>query len=331
MKFQSVVTIFAALVANSFAMDQPSFHTKGAPTGKPTGSIDPGEYWWKPELSPRGPVVALVSLPQQTMYVYRNGILIGRSSVSSGRKGNFTPPGVFNILEKKKTHYSKKYNNAPMPNMQRLTWTGIAMHSGQLPGYPASHGCIRLPYDFSALLFDATSKGGTVVIGDGKTPQPHLASNPGLMLAPKDFTPAMLRPLAVNEYDWQPERSSSGPITIVISSADKALYVYRNGNPIGRAALEVKGRRLGEHVFTLLEGITGKPSQLAPGREAGRWMRVDGEGRGVDAETLASRLRLSPEFAQKVADEIAPGTTVIMTDAPAVRKPVGDSTYFATS
>ena len=68
------------------------------------------------------------------------------------------------------------------------------MHSGQLPGYPASHGCIRLPYDFSALLFDATSKGGTVVIGDGKTPQPHLASNPGLMLAPKDFTPSMLRP-----------------------------------------------------------------------------------------------------------------------------------------
>jgi hypothetical protein len=272
-----------------------------------------------------------VSLPQQTMYVYRNGILIGRSSISSGDKGNSTPPGVFNILEKKETHYSKTYDNAPMPNMQRLTWTGIAMHSGQLPGYPASHGCIRLPYDFSALLFDATSKGGTVVIGDGKTPQPHLASNPGVMLAPKDLRPAMLRALGANEFDWHPERSSSGPITIVISSADKALYVYRNGNPIGRAALEVKGRRLGEHVFTLLEGTTGKPSQLAPGRKAGRWMRVDGEGRGVDSEKLASRLRLSPEFAHKVADEIAPGTTVIVTDTPAVRKPVVDSTYFANN
>ena len=152
MKFQAVIAIFAALVATSFAMDQPSFHTKGAPTGKPTGPLKLGEYWWKPGLSPRGPVAVLVSLPQQTMYVYRNGILIGRSSVSSGSKGNSTPPGVFNILEKKKTHYSKKYNNAPMPNMQRLTWTGIAMHSGQLPGYPASHGCVRLPYDFSALL-----------------------------------------------------------------------------------------------------------------------------------------------------------------------------------
>jgi hypothetical protein len=148
--------------------------------------------------------------------------------------------------------------------------------------------------------------------------------------APKDFTPAMLRPLAANEYDWHPQRSSSGPITIVISSANQALYVYRNGNPIGRAALEVKGR-LGEHVFTLLEGTTGKPSQLAPGREARRWMRMDGEGRGVDAEKLASRLRFSPEFAHKVAHEIAPGTTVIVTDAPAERKPVVDSTYFATS
>ena len=143
MKFQSVIAVFAALVATSFAMDQPSFHTKGVPTGKPTGPLKPGEYWWKSRLSPRGPVVVLVSLPQQTMYVYRNGILIGRSSISSGTKGNSTPPGVFNILEKKETHYSKKYDNAPMPNMQRLTWTGIAIRSGQLPGYPASHGCIR--------------------------------------------------------------------------------------------------------------------------------------------------------------------------------------------
>jgi hypothetical protein len=84
-------------------------------------------------------------------------------------------------------------------------------------------------------------------------------------------------------------------------------------------------------VFTLLEGTTGKPRQLAPGRQAGRWMRVDGKGHGVDAEKLASRLRFSADFAQKVADEIAPGTTVIVTDAPVVRKPVVDSTYFASN
>jgi hypothetical protein len=99
------------------------------------------------------------------------------------------------------------------------------------------------------LLFSATSKGGTVVVGDGKTPVPYLASSPGLMLAPKDFTPEMLRPLAKNDYDWHPERSTSGPITMVMSGADKAIYVYRNGNPIGRARVEIRGRgALGNHV-----------------------------------------------------------------------------------
>ena len=332
MRFLVILAISVGLLAASQAMDKPSLHTKGIPSGKPTGPLKPGQYWWNPELSPSGPVVALVSIPRQMIYVYRNGILIGRSTVSTGSKGHSTPGGVFTILEKKETHRSKKYNNAPMPYMQRLTWTGIAMHSGQLPGYPASHGCIRLPYDFSVLLFDATAKGGTVVVGDGKTPTPHLASNPGLMLAPKDFTPEMVHQLARNEYDWRPERSPNGPITIVLSSADRALYVYRNGNPIGRAAVEVSGQgRLGNNVFTLLEGSTGKPSQLAPGREARRWMRVTSEGRGVDAEDIASRIRFNSEFAQKLADEIKPGTTVIVTDDAVVRKPVADSTFFAAA
>ena len=332
MKFVAILAVSIGLLTASQAMEKPSFHTKGTPAGKPTGALKPGEYWWTPQLSPSGPVVVLVSIPQQTMHVYRNGILIGRSTVSTGSKGHSTPGGVFSILEKKPTHHSKTYNNAPMPYMQRLTWSGIAMHSGQLPGYPASHGCVRLPYDFSQLLFKATEKGGTVVVGDGKTPTPHLASNPGLLLAPKDFSPQMLRRLGKDEYDWQPERSPQGPITIVVSSADDALYVYRNGNAIGRGAVQVSGRgSLGNHIFTLLEGSTGKPSQLAPGREARRWMRVTSEGRPVEAEQLASRIHFNPEFAQKLADEIKPGTTVIVTDQPVVRKPTADPTYFAAN
>ena len=271
MKFLKILALSVALLTTAQAMQQPSSHTKGTPTGKPTGPLKPGEYWWNPQLSPSGPLMVLVSVPEQTMHVYRNGILIGRSTVSTGSKGHSTPGGVFSILGKSQEYYSKKYDNAPMPNMQRLTDTGICMHSGNLPGYPASHGCIRMPYDFSQLLFSVTAQGGTVVVGDGKAPVPHLASNPGLMLAPKDFTPAMLRPLANNDYDWNPERSASGPITMVVSAADKAIYVYRNGNPIGRAPVEISGRgSLGNHVFSLLEGTTGRQSFLAPGREARR-------------------------------------------------------------
>ncbi len=316
--------LLAAAIAFSFtaaqAVEKPSFHTKGTPTGKPSGPLKPGEYWWKPELSPNGPLVVLVSVPEQMMHVYRNGILIGRSTVSTGTKGHSTPGGVFSILEKKQEHYSKKYDNAPMPNMQRLTWTGIAMHSGNLPGYPASHGCIRLPFDFSVLLFRETSKGGTVVVGDGQTPVPHLASSPGMLLAPKDFTPEMLRPLAKTDYDWHPERSPSGPVTIVVSAADKALYVYRNGIPIGRAPLAVTGfGSIGNHVFSLLEGTTERESSLVPGRNARRWMNVTTSGRGASSEQIAKRLRINPEFAGKVYETIEPGTTVIITDQPVVR------------
>jgi len=335
MKFLTILAISVGLLIGSQAMEKPSFHIKGTPTGKPTGPLKPGEYWWHPEISPQGPLMILISIPEQEMHVYRNGIMIGRSSVSTGSKGHDTPGGVFSILEKQQSHRSKTYNDAPMPNMQRLTWTGIAMHSGQLPGYAASHGCVRLPYDFSQLLFSTTNRGGTVIIGDGKTPVPRLASNPGLMLAPKDFTPEMLHPLGKNDYDWHPERSPEGPITIVISSADKAMYVYRNGDPIGRASVEVSGKglsgreKLGNHVFTMLEGTTGKPSQFTPKHEEARWMRVTSEGKAVDTDTLTSRLHFSPDFADKLANELKPGTTVIVTDYPAIRNPVTQSDVFA--
>jgi hypothetical protein len=311
-------------------MPQPSFHTKGSPTGKPTGPLKPGEYWWNPRVSPEGPVVILVSLPLQTMHVYRNGILVGRSSISSGSKGRSTPTGVFTILEKKQSHRSKKYNNAPMPNMQRLTWSGIAMHSGNLPGYPASHGCIRMPFDFSTLVFGITGNGGTVVIGDDTHAQPRFAANPGVLLAPKDFTPEMLKPLGSGEYQWNPERSTEGPITMLVSAADRAVYVYRNGEPIGRAALEVNGP-LGGHVFTLLEGVTSEASPLAPGRPARKWMSVqsDAASSGDDIATLAKRVRISPEFAEKVYDTLTPGATIIVTDEPAVRKASRDFTILA--
>jgi len=157
------------------------------------------------------------------------------------------------------------------------------------------------------------------------------------MLAPKDFSHEMLHSLAKNDYDWHPERSPEGPITIVISSADKAMYVYRNGDPIGRASVEISGKglsgleKLGNHVFTMLEGTTGKPSRFTPKHEEARWMRVTGEGRAVDADTLESRLHFSPDFADELANELKPGTTVIVTDYPAVRNPVTQSDVFAAN
>jgi lipoprotein-anchoring transpeptidase ErfK/SrfK len=108
----------------------------------------------------------IVSIPDQQLFVFRNGVRIGRSTVSTGTKGHNTPTGVFTILQMKVTHESNLYKGAKMPHMQRLTWDGIAMHAGHLPGYPASHGCVRLPVDFAAKLYKVTKVGTTVVIAD---------------------------------------------------------------------------------------------------------------------------------------------------------------------
>src|SRR6188472_2444300 len=128
------------------------------------GALKPGQYVWAPELGSDGPALVVVNLETQRLVLFRNGVPVAASTVSSGKTGHETPTGVFTILQKNKEHYSKTYNNAPMPNMQRLTWRGIALHAGNLPGYPASHGCIRLPIKFSSLLFGATELGMTVVI-----------------------------------------------------------------------------------------------------------------------------------------------------------------------
>ena len=103
-------------------------------------SLRPGEFVWHPERSPSGPVAIIVSIPRQLVHVYRNGVRIAVSTCSSGRPGHDTPTGVFVVLQKDPLHKSNLYSDAPMPNMNRLTWSGIALHAGNLPGYPASHG-----------------------------------------------------------------------------------------------------------------------------------------------------------------------------------------------
>ena len=110
------------------------------------------------------PIMAIVSLRSQRITVYdANGEFL-QAPVSSGQKGRETPAGVFSVLQKEADHYSNLYDDAWMPHMQRLTWSGIALHGGPLPGYPASHGCVRLPFAFARSLFGATRLGMRVIV-----------------------------------------------------------------------------------------------------------------------------------------------------------------------
>lgn len=128
------------------------------------GPVASGGYRWLEDGPFTGPLYMVISIERQMVHVYDGDRLIGVASVSTGMKGHRTPTGEFSILQKRQWHRSNLYSNAPMPFMQRLTWDGIALHAGHNPGYPASHGCIRLPYAFARKLFDLTQIGTLVSV-----------------------------------------------------------------------------------------------------------------------------------------------------------------------
>jgi lipoprotein-anchoring transpeptidase ErfK/SrfK len=126
--------------------------------------LKPGQYLWRQAKASGEPRV-VISLGDQMAYVYRGNTLVAAATISTGTEDRVTPKGIFPILEKKRIHHSRKYDNAPMPFMQRIDKYGIALHAGYNPGRPASHGCIRLPAKFAARLYGMTDVGSTVLIG----------------------------------------------------------------------------------------------------------------------------------------------------------------------
>jgi len=142
-------------------------------TADHAAALRTGAFLWQTEGA-TGQIRIVIDRGQQRAFVYRGDLLIGVSTVSTGKKGHTTPLGTFTILQKAARHRSNKYSNAPMPFMQRLTWDGIALHAGPLPGFPASHGCIRLPWAFAQKLFKETSLGVVVDVVDGGSPLPRV-------------------------------------------------------------------------------------------------------------------------------------------------------------
>lgn len=154
---------FLAWVATS-AVAQPLTYRPSV--SDKAAALGPGQYVWEPKASSTGPLFLVIDLSAQRLMVYRDGALIAASTISTGSEGRETPTGSFTILEKAVEHRSATYDYAPMPYMQRITSKGVAIHAGNLPGYAASHGCIRLPAKFAKLLYGATVIGTPVMITD---------------------------------------------------------------------------------------------------------------------------------------------------------------------
>jgi hypothetical protein len=250
--------------------------------------LKPQSYTWHPERSASGPVLVFVSLPRQEAVVYRNGVRIGRAAVSSGKSGHSTPTGVFQILEKDIDHRSKTYNNAPMPYMERLTWDGVALHTGFNPGHPASHGCVRLPDGFAKELFKITRVGGTVIISDSaKLPVMGVSGGPGGG--------------ASESGSWS-KLTKGAPTSVVVSLASRELVVYQNGGRAGGCRVEVGGS---------LRGFQGETAFLFAGDR--RWHAVEGHAAFDD---IHDDLRLPDGFGAKLHEVLHPGTTLVVTSEP---------------
>jgi len=151
----------------------------------------------EPPKQPSGPLLLAVSIGSQKVTVYDNGTPVATSSVSTGVPGHPTPTGIFSVIQKQRWHHSNLYSNAPMPYMQRITWSGVALHAGVVPGHPASHGCIRLPAGFAVRLWGMTKIGARVIITRGDGGSPHEIQHPrlaGLTTKPEDAKPENAKP-----------------------------------------------------------------------------------------------------------------------------------------
>jgi lipoprotein-anchoring transpeptidase ErfK/SrfK len=232
-----------------------------------------------------GPMVINVSLSRQRLVAYDGTERVAEAPVSSGRVGYSTPMGVFSVLEKKRMHHSNLYENAPMPNMQRLTWSGVAMHAGALPGYPASHGCVRLPHGFSKKLFGLTKVGTRVIITrDPVTP---------IAFAHERLFGA-----------YPPEDNVvTGSTGVKVADASRAV-----GEPRGGAVSEALGV-----TAAAAAGVEDVPRQAAPSvrpsfreRRKAEAERLTGEIRAAGYEKAAKAAALTPlqEAAQKAKEPL---------------------------
>jgi lipoprotein-anchoring transpeptidase ErfK/SrfK len=253
----------------------------------------------KPELATKtdkpikGPYQIVVSINAQRVSLYGSDGLIRTSAVSTGMRGHPTPMGVFTVIGKERYHRSNIYSNAPMPYMQRITWSGVALHEGVLPGYPASHGCIRVGSDFAIFLWKTTKIGTRVVITQDE-PVPTEIAHPKLFApapAPRAVAPAAVAsdvksmigaaktivkndnepdllvtlnpgPQYVTETPFSKVRFEpyrSGPLSVFVSRKTGKLYARYDYEPLFEAPVTIKDpeRPLGTHVYTAMETADG--------------------------------------------------------------------------
>lgn len=272
-------------------------------------ALRPGEWVWYPERAPDGFVAIVVNLTDQLCFIYRNGVRIGVATVSTGKDGHETPTGVFTILGKDVDHHSSLYNDASMPYTERLTWSGVALHAGGLPGYPSSHGCVHLPLAFSKLLFGITHVGTPVIIADAHS-APEDVIHPGIVMS--EGLDEELAVTATGQGAPQDAAAAPEPVSMVVSGADRSITVLRGAQTVvqGPVVITDPDAPLGNVVYVLVTKDGTAP----------RWSAISYEGgqqpAGSAQESL-TRITVGPSVNKQVAALVRPGATLFVTDLPA--------------
>jgi hypothetical protein len=204
----------------------------------------------KDSAKPQGPLVIAISIQKQKLRIYDANGFFAESPISTGMPGHSTPMGVFSVIQKQKLHHSNIYSGAPMPYMQRITWSGIAIHAGVLPGYPASHGCIRMPMAFAVKMWGWTRMGARVVITPGE-------------ISPSSFShPLLVAQKVVPEPATADEPKTDAPPAPKSDKASDAGPAIKSAT--SEVALELRST-VGHH--TGVKPIMSDPSAAVPLRE----------------------------------------------------------------
>jgi L,D-transpeptidase-like protein len=241
----------------------------------------------QPEASPQGPLQIIISIRDQRVSLYENAALMTRASVSTGVERHPTPVGVFSVIAKQRWHRSNIYSGAPMPYMQRITWSGIALHAGVVPGHPASHGCIRLTNDFAIRLWHLTKRGTRVIIAPSdvqpvEIADPHLfkrtvpsaSSEPQVAMETANSVATAEIPhgpsgagaqeaasIRISSPTSAPAVSRKiAPVSVFISRRSSKLFVRRDFSPLFEVAVKIQDpeQPIGTQVFTAIEPRDGE-------------------------------------------------------------------------
>ena len=308
----------------------------------------------EPQGPSKGPLQIIISIADQRISLYDNGALIARSSVSTGVQGYPTPLGIFSVISKERWHRSNIYSAAPMPYMQRITWSGIALHAGVLPGYPASHGCIRLSNDFAIRLWHLTERGTRVIIAPEDV-QPVEIANRHLSV-PKPKVPSESETAAVagsgtTAHSSAPAALVRGdelafatlrvapqkvvPISVFVSRKSSRLFVRKGLTPLFDIPVEIHNPKepLGTHVFTAMEPqkdsasrwtVVSMPRAFSHASAGTAQERKEPGERTAEATSPVSlpdsadaaldRIEIPQDVVEQISELLTPGSSLIISD-----------------